>query len=217
MIQERIFSIYPAVQLPIVSEDEDRGFFKCCERLSVLANGDGISWHNDVNSAWIKLSSATDSVSFKLLDCSGLETIYTPTVNEFVKEEFSFYTTIQWADVLASDGAGIYSISIEYSIGGIIGSFIWGSYELTEYSIENALGTARMRVFFNLNQTIEGINFTDSNVEDSIRFNGQIRKDQPNTEINNLIYGSRRVETVVNENLQTYMLTTDPYLSLIHI
>ena len=215
MIQERVFSIYPAISLPIVTQDEDRGFFKCCERLLVLANGSSNTWENDVNSAWIKLSDPTDTVTFTLLNSSGLATTYTPTTNEFINEENAFYTTIPWADVLASDGEDCYRIKVEYNIGGLSGDFIWAVYDLRTFSIQNALGTARIRTLFNLNQKIEGINFTGSNVEDSIRFNGQIEIGQPNMEIDSLIYENRRVETVVNENLQSYDLLTDPYTDAI--
>ena len=91
------------------------------------------------------------------------------------------------------------------------GNFTWGTYDLKEYSIERALGTARIRVFLNLKQAIEDINFTNSMVEDTIRFYGFIGDRQPNMEIDNLIYQDRTVRTVVRENLDTYTIKTDPY------
>ena len=63
---------------------------------------------------------------------------------------------------------------------------------------------------FNLQHQIEGINFTGSNVEDTIRFYGFIGERQPNMEIDNLIYQNRTMKTVVRENLNTYKITTDP-------
>ena len=78
------------------------------------------------------------------------------------------------------------------------------------YSIQNALKTARIRVKFNLKQEIEGINFTGANVEDSFRFWGFIGDRQVNTEIDNLVYQDRSVKTVVRENLDTYIISTDP-------
>ena len=88
-------------------------------------------------------------------------------------------------------------------------SFTWGVYDLRTYSIQNALKTARIRVKLNLKQQIEGINFTDSNVEDSIRFFGFIGERQSNMEIDNLIYQNRVVRSVVRENLDTYEIKTD--------
>ena len=58
---------------------------------------------------------------------------------------------------------------------------------------------------------IEGIDFTGSNVEDSIRFFGQIRKDQPNTKHRNVTEQNRRIEPIISEKSQTYIIETDGY------
>ena len=208
-IEDRIFKKYNAIKFPEIFEEQNRGWFKCCEPQIVLAGNGTESWKNDVNSAWIKLSDPTDSVTFSLLK-DGQPTIYIPTPVAFVNEPDAYYTTVQWLDVLNSDGEGCYSLMVDYNISGVVGSFTWGVYKLKTYSIENALETARIRVFLNLNQQIEGINFTDSNVEDSIRFYGFIGERQPNMEIDNLVYGNREMKTVVRENLNTYQITTDP-------
>lgn len=211
MIQERIFEEFPAVTLPELTEEEDRGYFRCCVIPLVLANSSGKTDENDTKSAWMKLSGPGDSVTFKLLNDAGDETAYIPTAQQFINETFAFFTTVNWSEVLASDGVGCYSIKVEYSIGGLDESFTWGRYNLEQFSIENAKGTARIRSVFNLNQRIEGINFTGSGVEDCIRFKGQIKPDQPNNKYENLLYESRRVETVLNEGIPTYKMETDPY------
>jgi hypothetical protein len=209
-IQDRIFREYTAVQLPIIYVEEDRGFKICCDcPMLVLAGGDTDSFKNDITSAWIKLSDSSDSVSFTLLK-NGVPTAYTPPVFPFVNEPNAFYTTIPWRDVLASDGVGCYKLIVKYNIAGIQNDFVWGMYDLLPYTIENALKTARIRVKFNLKQEVEGINFTGTNVEDTIRFYGFIGERQPNTEIDNLIYQDRKVKSVVRENLDTYIITTDP-------
>lgn len=210
ILQERIKRFYSAIQLPQVFEEEDRGFFKCCDPLLVLGSGSGDSWKNDVNSAWIKLSDPADTATFELHKDDVLFSPYVMTVNEFPNEPNAFYTTVFWDDVLALGGPGCYSIKIAYNISGIVGSFTWAQYNLKPYSITNALGTARVRVKLNLKQEIEGINFTGANVEDSLRFRGFIGDRQPNTEIDNLIYQNRAVKTVVRENLESYVITTDP-------
>jgi len=212
MLQERIKTFYKGVQLPVVFSEQDRGFFKCCEPMKVLAGNGLESWKNDVSSAWIKTSDPSDSFTFKVVNSQGLPVAgYVVSVNEFPNEAGAYYTTVNWLDILNLEGAGCYSILITYNIGGYSGAFTWGVYNLQPYTIENAIGTARLRVVFNLNQTIEGINFTGSNVQDSIRFKGQIDKDQPNTEIKNLTYRNRTVKTIVNEYLPTYLIETDPY------
>jgi len=208
--EERVFKEYQSVKLPQVFEEQNRGWFKCCEPNLVLAHPfDSDTWKNDVTSAWIKLSDPNDTVQIELLK-DGQPTSYPNVTLPIVNEPNAFYRTIYWQDVLNSDGAGCYSIVVTYSIGGMSGYFTWGIYNLVPYSIQNALRTARIRVKFNLKHEIEGINFKDSNVEDSIRFYGFIGDRQPNTEIDNLIYQDRRVRTVVRENLNQYLISTDP-------
>lgn len=200
---------YDSIKLPESFIEPDRGFKICCDcPMKVLAGGSE-TWENDVTSAWIKLSSAGDAAAF-VLKKDGIIASYIPQVNEFPNEPNAYYCTIQWADVLSSDGIGCYSLEIDYNISGIQGSIFWGQYNLMPYSIENALETARIRVKYNLRQEIEGINFTGANVEDCIRFNGFIGDRQPNMEIDNLIYQNRVVKSVVRENLDQYTISTDP-------
>jgi hypothetical protein len=210
ILQQRIEKFYPGIQLPQVFEEEDRGFFRCCKPVLMLGDNGGDTWKNDVTSAWIKLSDPADTFEFVLEKDGVVVTAYSLTVNEFAEEENAFYTTISWGEVLAAAGIGCYTLKIAYNISGFVGAFTWGIYKVLPYSIKNALGTARVRVKLNLKQEIENINFTGSNVEDSLRFCGFIGDRQTNTEIDNLIYQTRTVKTVVRENLETYIITTDP-------
>jgi hypothetical protein len=204
---------FKSIKLPKPFTEQNRGWKQdccvCSPMLTLASLTDSESWKNDVTSAWIKLSDPTDVVSFQLYKNNVLTT-YTPTLVAFPNESDAYYTTIQWKDVLASDGIGCFELRVSYDISGVTGNYVWGSYNLREYSIQNALKTARIRVKFNLQQEIEGINFTNANVEDCIRFNGFIGERQPNTEIDNLIYQNREVKTVVRENLNKYTITTDP-------
>lgn len=210
-IEDRHKRKYDAIKLPEIFEEQNRGWKSCCdcEPMLTLASPENETWKNDITSAWIKLSDPTDVVEF-VLKKDGVETTYTPTIKPFQKEPNAFYTTINWIDVLNDDGIGCYKLSVRYNISGIIGELFWGSYNLKPFSIKNALGTARIRVKFNLQQEIEGLNFTGSDVEDTIRFAGFIGERQPNMEIDNLIYQNRNVKTVVRENLNSYQITTDP-------
>ena len=207
--QERIQKKYQSIQLPVLFSDQDRGFKMCCDPLLVLAGGDE-SWENDMSSAWIKVSDPSDTFDF-VLEKDGVPVpVYALTIEEFPNEDNAYYTTIQWSEVLAQEGAGCYTLKVSYDISGMTGDFTWAIYDLKPFSVQNALTTARMRVKFNLQQEIEGINFTGANVEDSFRFWGFIGDRQPNTEIDNLTYQDRTVKTVVRENLDTYVITTDP-------
>jgi hypothetical protein len=54
------------------------------------------------------------------------------------------------------------------------------------------------------------VDFTNSDFADSIRFNGTFGKRQPKTEISQLISKGFKVEKIVQENLNQYLLETDP-------
>lgn len=208
-MQERIFREYQSIKLPEIFEEEDRGFFKCCCPFIVLASQTSDSWKNDVTSAWVKLSGQADTYEF-ILKKNGVVTNYIPTSQAFIKEENAFYTTIPWKDVLASDGAGCYTLEVIQNISGINLAYTWGTYYLKPYTTENALKTARIRVIFNSYQEIEDINFAGSQVEDTFRFYGYIGNRQPNMEIDNLIYQNREVKKVIRENLNQWEIITDP-------
>jgi|GEM_PF-2868471 len=208
-LEDRFKKEYKSIKLPEIYEEENRGFFRCCCPFKVLASSSNDSWKNDITSAWIKLSGETDTVTC-FLQKGGLETNYETTIVPFVNESNAYYWTINWNDVFILDGAGCYEIKIQYNISGIIQEFTWGIYHLQEFSIQNALTTARLRVRLNSHQEIEGINFTGSNVEDTIRFYGFIGNRQPKTEIDNLIYQNREMQKVIRENLNVYEVITDP-------
>ena len=210
--QERIEKTYESIKLPNIFTEELRDpTFKCCETLMILADPNNTdTWRNDVTSAWVKLSDPSDQVTITLLK-SGEPTIYPETIETFVNEPNARYRTINWRDVLSTDGEGCYTINIAFTIGGMTGSYEWGKYDVKFYTTERALNTARIRVYLNQNQQIEDINFTDSMVEDTIRFYGFIGNRQPNMETDNLIYQNRVMRSVKRENLDTYEILTDPY------
>ena len=162
-----------------------------------------------MTSAWIKLSSVSDTSNF-VLKKDGVVASYTPTSVPFVNEPFSFYTTINWGDVITSDGVGCYTIEIAYSISGVSGTLTWGTYQLQAYSIQNALNTARVRAIFDGQQQVEQMNFSGSEIESTFRFFGYIGNRQPNTEVDNIIYSNREMKRVIRENLNTYEVITDP-------
>ena len=209
ILQDRTFKKYDSIKLPKIFEEEDRGYFRCCCPFIVMADGSTDSWKNDVTSAWLKLSNEFDTYDAQLYK-NGTLANYQPTAVAFINEPNAYYWTIQWKDVLASDGIGCYELKITYDISGISQVFTWGVYHLKQYTIQNALKTARLRVVFDSFQEIENIDFTGSQVEDSIRFYGYIGSRQPNMETDNLIYKNREMKKVIRENLNTYEIHVDP-------
>lgn len=210
-IEERIFREYDAIRLPENFEEPYRGLKGCCEcEYLVFASGSSSTFENDVTSAWMKLSDSADIITFVLEDSNGNPTSFVPIPQAFINEPFAFYTTIQWKDVLSSDGEGCFTLKIQYEISGIVGFVIWGQFKLQKYSIQNTLKTARVRAFFNAYHEMEQIDFTNSNVESSFRFYGFIGNRQPNMEIDNIIYDNREMKRVIRENLNQYEIITEP-------
>jgi hypothetical protein len=212
--EDRIFKEYTSIRLPKTCIEEDRGYIDCCCEQLVLGNAGSDTWKNDKTAVWIKLSNVADSFDFKLYKDNVLTT-YVITPITFVSDPNAYYSVINWYDVLVSDGAGCYELRREWNISGIIGNDVWGNYRLKPYTIQNAIGTARIRAFFNLNQQIEGIDFTGSNVESTLRFNGFIGNSQPNMEIDNLIYNNREMRSNLRENLTDYEILVDASLKCI--
>jgi hypothetical protein len=213
-VEDRQKFDYKSIKLPSICGDENRGIDDCCCEQLVLAKQTSNSWRTDKTSAWIKLSAQGDIVNFKLYK-DGVQTSFLPTAIPFQNTANAFYTTINWIDVLNSDGEGCYELKVEYNISAITNTFTWGHYKLLPFTIKNALKTARIRAFFNAYHEIEQIDFTGSNVESTFRFYGYIGNRQPNTEIDNIIYGNREMKRVIRENLNEYEIYVDPSLKCI--
>lgn len=210
MVQERTIVTFKRAKLPFVYIPENRGLIECCEPLLVLANGDGISYHNDIECAWLKLTDdPTDTVTFTLKK-NGVNTTFQPTQQNFVNEPNAKYVQFEWSDVLASDGVGIYTLEISYSISGITSSFTWGMYDLQQYTPINADGTLRLKAIFNVYHEIEDINFLGSKVTGTLRINGFCGKRKLNMKIENNWLNNRSLSNIVKENIPSYEFKTDP-------
>jgi len=186
---------------------------ECCNPMRVLAKiGDNTSWKNDITSAWWKVNDTlVDLVDFKLYKKGDTLTNYQPSKVEFTLDN-AYAVTINWQDVLSSDGIGCYYLKIDYNIDGQSGNTIWGEYDLREYSIDNAKGTIRTKVNLNQYYSIEDINFKGMNLVDCLRINGYFGDMIPNFKIDNLIYENRKFENVQRERIATYTLKTDPIM-----
>lgn len=200
---------FKVIKLPETLASETYGLKGCCDNYMVLAGGSE-DWQNDVTSAFLKLQLITDTCTFALLKSDDTNAIYQPVLTQCPNDNLGYYATVNWKDVLVSDGAGCYTIQVNYIIAGVVGSFDWGSYELKQYSPENAQMTIRLKAVFNQVNIIEEINFSGSNMVDTIRFYGYFGKRQPNLATDNLIYQNRTIENVQRENLNSYELNSDP-------
>lgn len=176
-----------------------------CVAFDVYGKINGETWEQDITGGWIKAYQG-DTVVFRLYKEGIL--VDNPQPISFVKDSYSKYCQIDWTLQLDVNGAGCYTLEIEYTIAGISDTILWGEYSLQEYNILKVKNSVRLKSIFNSNQSIEGINFTDSNVIDTIRFDGYFGDRQPNTMVDNIIYSDRVMNKVVRENLNKYLLET---------
>lgn len=200
---------FKVIKLPETLPSESYGLKGCCDHFLVLAGGTE-DWQNDVTSAFIKLQLITDSCTIVLKNDIDNNAQYQPTLTKFPNDSLAYYGTVNWNQVLQVDGAGCYTIEVNYSIAGVTGKIHWGTYDLKQYSPKNAEMTVRLKGVFNQINQIEDINFSGSNMVDTIRFYGYFGKRQPNVQIDNLIYQNRQIDNVQRENLNVYELNSDP-------
>lgn len=195
---------------PVVFEEEERGFDKCCEPFIVLVDTtDNTSWKNDVTSAFDR----GDSIVFRLKKSDGSTAIFTPVVSAFVNDSEAYYTTINWRDVVGVDGYDCYTLEYDVTYAGLTETKFWGEYDVQPYKIDDyrlSEGQVRLLSVFNDYNKKIGINFTGSFVQDTIRFKGKFGYWQPNTEIDNVQYTDDVMKKVRREDLFDYELRVDP-------
>ena len=189
----------------VIITEENRGYKTCGQPILVLADlDDSIRYKNDVTSAW-----DFGIVTFTL-EKDGQPTAYTPTSVNFPNEPNAQYCTIEWRDVLNSDGAGCYTLKISAFNNNIFeDTYTWATYELKPYEVNgyfNAKYTARILAEYNDQNDKVGINFTDARVLDSIRFKGKFGYEQPNTEVDNVEYINGELQKVSREDFFDYEL-----------
>jgi len=165
---------------------------------------------NDYTSAWFKIQTLSDNVTFILKNSEGINTSYQPIRKKCLNDNFGFVATVNWSDVLNSDGSGCYSLEVNFDVNGNTGSFIWGEYDLKEFSIDRVKGSVRIKSVFNQYFKTDDIDFTNMNLIDTVRFNGFFGNIQPNYEIDNLIIQNRSIENVQRESIKTFELNSDP-------
>lgn len=168
------------------------------------------SHKNDFTGVFIKKGNLIDLVSFSIQRCDGTIVSNQGVNGVFPNDSLTVGYIYDWNLILNSHGVGKYNILVDFTIAGLTGNYIMGSYELKKYTRENAKDSVRIYSEFNSYYQKESIDFTGSNFKDTVRFNGFFGNREPETEINNLIDKGRKVLKVTRENLNKYTLITDP-------
>lgn len=200
------------IKFPTGFAEEDRGLKGCCDcKQLVLAHPtETETWKNDLTGAYVKTADPADSVTFTMEDSTGAVITNFGTTAVFPNDTLAKGFIYDWQQILNSEGVGCFTINVNFTISGIVGGYEFGMYDLKQFSVTTARGTARIRSKFNTYYQKDLVDFTNSNFEDTVRFNGFFGNRQPKTEINNLIGVSRKIEKATRENLNEYTLQTDP-------
>jgi hypothetical protein len=205
---------FNVVKLPSGLQPEDRGLIECCCAYDVYADlTSNDSWKNDVKGVYLKRSTSGDTATFKIKDCNNNVLTNYGTVLSFPNDPLTKGFVYNWKQYLQTYGAGVYTISVDYSISGITGTLIFGAFNLQQYSLAKLDETIRLKSLFNSYSMEENIDFTGSNFVDTVRVAGYFGLMQPNVEVNNLIDKGRKMVKTTREYLRSYELTCEPLTS----
>lgn len=201
------------VRLPDAFIEEKR--LKCapcstCKQLVLAHPTESDTHKNDKKGVFVKKGLVSDVITFLMEDEAGNTVSNQGDAAVFPNDNLAIGFIYDWQKVYNTHGAGCYKIKVNFTIAGVSGEYTAGTYTLKKYSIQNARYTVRVFSKFNSASLKYNIDFTDSNFEDSVRFNGYFGDRQPNTEINQLINKGRISDKITRENLNTYTLRTDP-------
>lgn len=201
------------VKFPKGFEEEDRGYKSCCCESLVLAHPtDTESWKNDITGVFLKKGNQADIVNFEVEKCGDGVLPLLGEAATFPNDPLAVGFMVDWQQYLIAHGAGKYKVKIAFTISGITSTIDWGVYTLKAFNTTSAKGTVRIRSLFDSYFLPEQVDFTSSNFQDTLRFNGFFGERKPGTEVNELITRSRRSVKTTRENLNTYELMTDPIL-----
>lgn len=157
----------------------DRGFDKCCYNNLVLADyNDHDPYKNDFNGFFFKRPSPNSTVEFVLIDLSdsseynlndGTYGIFMPFNGNQI--DLTYYI-VEWRKVLSVLGTGNYQIKKELTIAGISFNILSNTFNLQEFSIENADKTVRFDSYMNGKLIHIDTDFLNSGYKSSLRVPG---------------------------------------------
>jgi len=202
------------ITFPEGFDEEDRLGCKtpcCVSQLKLASTTDDDNYKNDITGIPIKTSDVTDIVDFVIEKCGN--PIPLPNLGEILvapQDDLLVGFIFDWKQYLIAYGVGEYKITVNFTISGVTGGYLYGQYDLKNYSVTNAMYTSRIWSEYNSFFQRELMDFTNSNFKDSVRFFGTFGTRQPETEINQLITKGRKSEKITRENLNKWTLNTDP-------
>ncbi len=213
---ERHKESFPVVQLPVDPNDQGKGD-RCCDCLPELKLGSTTSNElikNDIighahkimqpdQGEYCEWKIYKDGVLLPNLGVEYASFPNDPNVSAFVYNVRNY---------IIEYGQGCYEVFKKINPAGLEFELSVGKYEFKEFTTENAEGTTRALVQFNMaslyehNGQIEQINYAGSGFMDSFRFRGMFHGYQPNDEVVNHYSDNRQNRTATIVSKGSYIL-----------
>lgn len=175
---ERGLSYAVRTQLP-KTQAPDRGFKSCCyNNIALASRTDSSGYKNDFYGSYFQRQIPNSTVLFYLVNLDTL--VEYPLVDDTygvyqgfggTQSDLSFYI-IEWQKVLLLLDAGNYQIKQVANIAGIAIEYLSNSFNLKEFSIDNADKTVRIDCVQDGLLLKSGVNFEGTNFRTSLRVRG---------------------------------------------
>ena len=179
-------------------QDQERILKECCEARTVVVDIVTPS-RSDITAHWW----AGDTVEFTLYK-NGVATDFLVDTIPIPSAQGWFSVQLNWFAIYGIDGAGCYQLKVTEDVASIESTYTIENYELFKYSREITKGQARLMVLYDFVDVKSGIDFTGSNLTDSVRFHGSFGWSQPNLQVDNATDYSYSIEKVRRISRDTY-------------
>ncbi len=198
------------VQFPEGNEEDDRGFKDCCSDIKALADtSDTDPFKNDKWGVSEKKQTPTDIINFTIEKC-GLGVLPNlGTVGVFPNDTGLVGFVYDWRQYLDVYGPGRYTTKVVFTIAGISKGVLDANFELKAFSTNTSNYTVRIWSQFNSYYEKKDADYTDSNFESMIRFDGRFGDRKPKTVINHLIDTGKKAVKTTHRNENEYTLLSD--------
>jgi hypothetical protein len=214
VLRERTEATALFARIPVV-EQIDRGFNDCCYEHLVLADaGSTKIERNDYYGLYFQKQTSIDTCDFVLVKVSDLSeyALNDGTYGEFYdfgsfpdSPDMTQYI-VDWKKVLLAHGQGQYRLRRDVTVSGVSVQLSTYTFNLKQYSVENADHTFRFDIVMNGVLEREGLNFKNTNFRHSLRSRGFFGNNNPEWIEDKVVYRTKA------SNTPTFMNKKDVYV-----
>lgn len=212
--RERTISYALFVKLPEEPIVPDLIYKECCTEILVLADQSGKAHKNDYTGMYYQkqidnencdfvLIKKSDNSEYQLMDDTfGLFKDF----GDITENEKLSTFVVDWSKVLNALGEGAYQLKKNITITGLTFEDFGNTYTLKTYSDLISDKTIRLDVKMNGYLEKENIDFTGSGFVSSIRIDGFFGRREPQYELDNIVYRSKKVENITTKMSNIYKM-----------